>query len=152
MRLDTTDPRVLDLLAAWGSPYAWGKGEPNTSRSMWPRGPWDCSGWAQAALVFLGALPETAIDRSAAALAMACDPVAEADAALGDLAFYGRDGSGKARISHVTVCLGGGVCIGANGGGSSTHADNPAAYVKLERLRYRSDLVVIGRLKAEFRA
>lgn len=65
-----------------------------------------------------------------------------AAAQLGDLAFYG----GHARISHVTVCLGGGVTIGANGGNSMTNGDDPRAFVQLQPIRYRADFRGVRRL------
>ena len=63
-------------------------------------------------------------------------------AALGDLAFYGS----PAHVSHVMVCLGDGVVIGACNGTSKTNGDDPKAFVQLQRLHYRDDLVSVGRI------
>jgi cell wall-associated NlpC family hydrolase len=146
--LDTTDPQVYDLLRALGARYSWGAGDLRDAAGRWPAGPFDCSGFAQAALLRLRQVrPGAWHDKSAHDLANACDPVELADAQLGDMAFYGRGG----RISHVTVVLGAGVCIGANGGGSNTNGNTPSACVQVRPIVYRSDFVTIGRIKQEHR-
>ena len=39
MRLAVEDPRVLELLKAWGVPYSWGAGKPRDGATDgWPRG------------------------------------------------------------------------------------------------------------------
>ena len=151
MRLDSRDERVADLLQAWGIAYSYGAGAPKDAAHSWPPDPLphgigkapglDCSGFAQVALVRLGLLSPDAIDRTADALEHICTPVPEGMAQLGDMAFYG----GPNGASHVMVCLGGGVVLGARGGGSHTNGDNPQAFVQLEPLHYRSDLRSIGR-------
>lgn len=144
-RLDLYDERVLDLLSAWGTPYSFGAGRPSDGVSSWPPADppagiggglgWDCSGFAQAALVRLGFLSPSAGDRSAAALFLDGVSVPVEDARLGDLAFYGSGG-----ISHVMVCLGRGVVIGASGGTSKTNGSTPSAFVDIKpRIAYRSD-------------
>jgi cell wall-associated NlpC family hydrolase len=131
-----------------GVPYWWGKGTPAT---LWPSDAYDCSGFAQGALVFLGQLRKSEPDRGAHDLANASDQVDEADVRLGDMAFYGgRDRSGAQHISHVMLCLGGEWVIGASGGGSKTLGNDPKAYVQLRRDGYRDDLVCFGRLKDSF--
>ena len=148
LKLDVLDDRVLWLLEAWGTPYSWGAGKP--SLDGWPLGVkginggigYDCSGFAQAALVRLGLLKAGTQDRTAAALYDASDSVEIEDARLGDLAFYGQG-----RVSHVVVCLGGGVCIGANGGTSKTNADNPRAFVQVQPILYRVDFRGVRRLQ-----
>lgn len=134
------DPKVLELLATSGTLYSWGKGDPSTP---WPAEAYDCSGFAQGALVQLGLLSRKQPDRGAAALAN-CSERVEDEPRLGDLAFYGKP------VSHVMVCLGNGWVIGATGGGSHTHADDAEACVQPRRLRYRKDLLVVGRLRPEF--
>jgi cell wall-associated NlpC family hydrolase len=149
MRLALDDPRVLELLAAWGVPYSWGAGTPRHGTTDWPDGAhgiaggvgWDCSGFAQAALVRLGILSPMSPDRTAAALFNLCAPVIPGGERIGDLAFYGIG-----RISHVMVVIGPEVVFGACGGGSKTNADDPRAFVRIERLMYRADLVGIKRL------
>jgi cell wall-associated NlpC family hydrolase len=131
------DPRVRALLATLGTPYHWARGTPATP---WPPGPSDCSGYAQAALSYLGLLRSTEPDRTAAGLANVCTPVDQDDARLGDLAFYGKP------VIHVMVVLGNGWCIGACGGTSATIGTNPQAYVEAKKITYRADLVVCGRL------
>jgi len=146
--LDAFEPQVADLLCALGARYAWGAGTLEDAEGRWPGGPFDCSGFAQAALLRLGQVrPDAWHDKSAHGLANACDPIALADAQLGDLAFYGRGG----RVTHVTVVLGSGVCIGANGGGSATHGDTPSACVQVRPIVYRNDFITIGRIKQEHR-
>jgi cell wall-associated NlpC family hydrolase len=136
------DPAVVGLLDAWGTPYSWGGGGPSTPWLQFGAGV-DCSGWAQIALVHLGLLARTKPDRNSATLAAACTTIsAEADHKLGDLAFYGSRGV----VTHVMVVLGPGVVFGAHGGGSKTHGDDPTAYVGVECLHYRRDLLFVGRL------
>ena len=143
--IDIQDPRVLLLLQAIGAPYAWGSGDLGNARQLWPDGPFDCSGFAQACLVALGMVrPRAWNDLSARGLADACDSVELEEARIGDLAFYGSG------VTHVTVCIGAGMTIGANGGGSKTNADDPRARVQIRPIVYRNDLVTVGRLKAKF--
>lgn len=152
LKLDVLDERVTEILLGWGIPYCWGAGSPKDGGGDWPPNPlpkgvdggrgFDCSGFAQAALVRLGMLDAKAPDRAAATLWDLCKPVDETEARLGDLAFYGPG----ARITHVTVCLGFGTTIGANGGGSSTKGDNPKAFVQLQPIRYRADFRGVRRL------
>jgi len=152
LKLDILDERIVDLLRAFGLPYAFGGGTPKDGAGAWPPDPLpvghgggrglDCSGFAQAALVHLGMLPATAPDRTAASLWHIAKPVPIEDARLGDLAFYGQ----PSHVRHVTLCLGGGVCMGANGGGAKTYGDNPAAFVKLDRIKYRSDFIGVRRM------
>jgi hypothetical protein len=103
---------------------------------------YDCSGLAQVCLVKLGMLSPKAIDRTAQSLFNLCTPITIKEAKLGDLVFYG---TGPKRVTHVVVYLGNGFALGANGGTSKTNADNPKAYVKIDRYNYRSDIVGIGR-------
>jgi cell wall-associated NlpC family hydrolase len=155
------------LCEAIGAYYSWGAGDLANGLEGWPMGVpgvkggvgWDCSGFAQACLLKLGIVrPEAWNDLSAHALANACNPVytpedhhrAMLRANVGDLCFY--KSSRSERITHVTVYLGDGMCIGANGGGSGTNADNVNARVQVRPVRYRKDLIVIGTLKPEFRA
>jgi cell wall-associated NlpC family hydrolase len=152
MRLDLDDDRIIGLLRAWGVAYSWGAGQARDVVSLHGAGPlpkglngghgWDCSGFAQAALAYLGKLDPNAADRTAAGLHGITHPVVLDDAALGDLAFYGVNG----RISHVMVCLGHGACIGACGGGSATNGDNPKAYVDVKPITYRADFRGVRKL------
>ena len=152
LKLNLDDAVVLDLLRAFGIPYAYGAGAPKDGAGAWPPDPLplghgngrgiDCSGLVQAALVHIGHLKATEPDRTAAGLWDKTKPIAEELAAVGDLAFYGQPGN----VRHVTLCLGGGVCLGANGGGANTYGDNPAAFVKLDRVRYRVDFLGVRRL------
>jgi hypothetical protein len=131
------DERVLALLGTLGIPYWWGHGDPAT---VFPGPAYDCSGYAQGALVYLDLLSPQEPDRGALVLSSLCSHV-EDEPKLGDLAFYDNP------VSHVMVCLGGPWVIGATGGGSHTHGDDPSACVKLELLRYRKDLKMVGRLE-----
>jgi cell wall-associated NlpC family hydrolase len=140
VRLPLADPRFLDLLAAWGSPYSYGAGAPNNAVNGWPYGVggvhggvgWDCSGFAQAALVRLSLLSGTAPDRSAAALYTIMAPVPDGQEQLGDLAFYGA----ATHVVHVMVVVAPGVVLGARGGDQNTNGDQPKALVQLEPLKY----------------
>lgn len=155
-RLDVTDRRIVDLLAALFVPYSYGAGRPSDGVLRWPEGArgniggeglgaigWDCSGFAQAALVRLGLLAQNAPDRRAIDLHGLAKKVSEDIAKLGDLAFYGSP-----KVEHVMLCVGGGIVLGASGGNSFTNGNVPGACVQLRTLRYRADLVSVGRLSA----
>jgi cell wall-associated NlpC family hydrolase len=139
LRAALEDVRVRDLMEAWGEAYSWGEGEPWTP---WLNGEdgYDCSGFAQAALVRLGLLSAKSPDRSAYGLANVCDPIKPGDERLGDLAFYGSP------VHHVMVVIAPGIVLGARGGGSTTKGDDERAYVSLLPLHYRP-LTVIGRIR-----
>lgn len=74
--------------------------------------------------------------------------VARADVQFGDLIFYSPAKSAN-HISHVMMALNHELCIGAQGGGSSTEtlADAVATdgYVRTRKIDYRSDRVAICR-------
>lgn len=142
------DPQIRELVGLVGTRYWWGKGDPST---LWPPEECDCSGWHQMVLVWLGILSPEEPDRSAHGLAMISDPIGNREPKLGDGAYYGKKRDGKMRITHVMTCLGGGWVLGARGGGSKTKGDNPKAYVDLRKVDYRSDLVVVGEIKPEYR-
>jgi cell wall-associated NlpC family hydrolase len=145
--INMKDGRVLALLASIGVPYHYGRGD--LKSAAWPPGPCDCSGFAQQALAAIGILRRDAWDDiTADGLRMQCDKIEEKDAAIGDLVFYGMNG----KASHVTVCIGAGQTIGANGGKPSTLGDDRAACVQVRPIRYRADYMHVGRLKARARA
>lgn len=154
MMLPLDDARFIDLLAAWSVPYSWGAGAPSNADEGWPNGVkgikggigWDCSGFAQAALVRLGMLSIRAPDCSASTLYGLGKPVAPGEEQMGDLAFYGPHG----QVQHVMVVVGTGIVFGARGGDSSTNADQPRAFVQLEPLKYWSGAFLgVRRLPAE---
>lgn len=53
---------------------------------------------------------------------------------VGDLILSNSSGSGQP--SHVTMYIGNGEIIGANGGGSKTKGDNPKACVSIKKMDY----------------
>jgi hypothetical protein len=148
--IDATNPRVADLLTSLLVPYSFGAGKPMDGFTSWPRGVrglqgaigWDCSGWAQAALVRLGLLDPKAGDRGAAALFDAAK-IPIGPISLGDLAFYGDHG----KVSHVMLCLSGAAVAGASGGTAATNGDDPKAYVMVRPIHYRADLIGVRRLQ-----
>ena len=153
------DPRASVILVALGAPYVWGAGSLARAPLCGPAGDqlqapdghlvrgWDCSGFAQWALYTLGIVKEKAwVDLRARDIAEACDGIDVKAGVLGDLYFYGTD-----IISHITVSLGGGMCLGANGGGRHTFANDPRARVEARSVTYRPDLICAGRLKAQYR-
>lgn len=155
-------PEVTKLLAVVGTPYCWGSGDLRnvqevkpTVPSSFPKGSkggrgFDCSGLAQWALWIMGQVKADAwTDISAHDLAYACDGVEDPDNALpGDLYFYKN--SGAERIHHVTVALGGGLCLHASGG-SSTNGDDPTRSVQIVHYRRGGNFLTCGRLKDKFR-
>lgn len=136
-------PEAVDVLGTIGILYDWGGGGPSVP---WPppESGVDCSGLAQMVLVRCGLLSPTAPRRNAFQLANLCDPVpATAAPRFLDVAFFGHP------VDHVTICLGvRDLIVGASGGGSHTHGNDPNAFVQMHRLHYRNDFVVVGRLKA----
>lgn len=139
------DPSVGALEESLGWPYYWGRGSPSTPWADGAAGV-DCSGYAQMAQVKLGLLSASAPDRSAAAMADACDPVAIGDQVPGDLVYY---------PGHVMVVCsypgedGHSAVIGASGGGSSTKGDDPGACVKVfDTALYRNDFSSYMRWKS----
>jgi cell wall-associated NlpC family hydrolase len=155
-RLNVEDPRARRVLHAVGVPYSWGAGALSEGLTYWPRGPkglhgglgWDCGGLIQACWLVTGQIaPDAWPDKSAHDIANACEAVKLEEVQVGDVYLYGSNG----RISHITYALGGGMCLGANGGGSTTNGDDPKACVQIRPWCYRSDLVTAGRLAARFR-
>lgn len=155
LSIPTTTPLLL-VLSAIGTLYAYGAGTLKGAPSYGPDGApdpkgrkgWDCSGFVQWALYVLGLLrPDAWHDMTAHDIANACNPVRDRKPRLGDLVFYGRNG----RITHVMLCLNETMVIGATGGDSRTHADNPKACVQVLPIRYRYDVVVIAELKPQYR-
>jgi len=144
--LNLSDWRLRALLSKLGTPYFWARGDLSTGWDEAEEG-LDCSGWAQVALREIGIVRSDAwSDLTSWQLAEHCDDVEPGDAILGDLFFYGTQ-----RISHVTVALGGGMCIGANGGGSRTKGDDPAACIQVRPWCYRRDFISAGRIQKEWR-
>lgn len=155
-------PEVDKLLAVVGTPYCWGAGDLNNVQAIKPSVPssfptgskggkgLDCSGLAQWALWVMGSVKADAWnDLSADALAYACDGISDADSAVpGDLYFYKNSGASK--IHHVTVALGGGLCLHASGG-SSTNGDDPTRSVQVVHYRRAGTFLTCGRLKDKFR-
>lgn len=145
-QIDYSDERVITLLECIGIPYHWGAGD--LTNAEWHADGYDCSGFAQAALVRLGFVGRDAWhDKSANDLAYVCDAVEYGDEQPGDLVFY----RGGKKITHVCVALGGGMCIGANGGGSKTKGDNEKACVQVRPIKYRGDYLCSGRIKKQYR-
>lgn len=157
--IDTLDARVQLLLTSIGAPYSWGAGRLQGAEIAPASGVpglgggrgWDCSGYAQWALVQLSLVrPDAWYDLTADDLRRVCDEVPGSRYAVGDLALYGS----RSHVSHVMVVLGGGLfpmVIGASGGGRATNGNNPRACVQVRPLTYRTDLVMVGRIKPQWR-
>jgi len=139
------DLDVATLVGCVGIPYHWGHGEPD---SLFPDDSYDCSGFAQGALVHLRLLGRSQPDRTAHSLSHICDPIEEGGQVKGDLAFYGKGGA----VTHVMVSIGNEWTVGASGGDSRTKGGNPRAHVRLVRYDYRRDFLCFGRVKPEYRS
>lgn len=150
-RLNMDDPRVVDALKAWGTPYSWGAGTPGNANSGWPSGVkglnggvgYDCSGYAQAVLVRNALLSPDSRDRTAQELYSLCEPVARGDEKVTDLCFYG---SSTKSIVHVMVVIGLDACIGATGGGRKDNGMTDRAFVQLQKWAYRPDWLGVFRI------
>jgi len=131
---------VLKLV---GCPYIWGGQNPWTG--------FDCSGFVVWIFQVFGVLP--AGDWTAAGLRANFATIKEKEpeaVELGDLVFYGVD---PQHITHIMLGLGGGLVIGASGGGHLTttveEARRIGAQVKVKPVGYRDDCVSVlatGRL------
>lgn len=142
----TESPRERFLRAVTSMvdvPYAWGGKSPG--RGL------DCSGLVTLGLYLAGG-PDFRATHDCDRLWNLCEPLAEADARPGDLAFYGRRlRDGRLDCTHVMVLLAGGRVWGASGGDSTTTTREAAlargARVKAKPLiRYRSDFLGLRRL------
>lgn len=120
-----------------GVPYVWGADGPDR---------FDCSGFAQYALEYLGLDP---IDDQNSRMLYSHFRKPEngrvlsgfEPATLGDLAFFGHPSS----VSHVSVCLDASKVIEAGGGGRRTRTPTLGAEVRIVSLDRRSDRVAIVR-------
>jgi len=134
---------LIDTSLGW--PYAWGGGSPSTPWTDGARGV-DCSGYVQMCLVLLGILSDTSTRTNSLGLANGSDAVPVGQQRVGDFAYY---------PGHVMLVAGPpgpdghSAVIGASGGDSSTHGDDPNARVKLFRnaATYRGDFVCYARIK-----
>lgn len=138
------DGSVSILATSIGWPYSWGMGGPSTPWELGYEGV-DCSGYALMAAVVLGQIGADSPRYNAAEMADNCDPVAIGEQRPGDFAYY---------PGHVMVVCGwpGGdghsAVIGASGGNSSVHGDNPNARVKVfDSALYNSKFVTYMRWK-----
>jgi cell wall-associated NlpC family hydrolase len=125
---------VLKLV---GCPYIWGGANPWTGL--------DCSGFVIWVFQVFNVLPSG--DWTAASLSehfadLTGERVVGSED-LGDLVFYGPGG----KISHVMLCLGHGLCVGASGGDHTTttveDARRRGAQVKVKPISYRPDRIVV---------
>ena len=173
---DKSDYPDSPLLAAVGTPYSWGAGTTYV-KSFWPNGDWsyffladssqpaiaaqtapgyDCSGFAQAALVTLGHIPDgfvwpgtgpfkrdgnTCGDATAGHIYYLANQgtpgitmVNPEDVERGDLAMY----PGHVEVVNGPMKPDGLIeIIGASGGGSKTYSNNRKAYVKIKSTHLR---------------
>jgi len=125
-----------------GKPYIWGGNGPDT---------YDCSGFVQLALRHIDLDPPH--DQTAAGLYRhfsrgRSTPIAVAEAAVGDLIFFGTDES----ITYVALARGAGRMLEAGGGGRKTAtvaiARQQGAQVRISHIDRRRDLIAVLRLSA----
>lgn len=133
----TRDDFIAHMKAKLGYPYIWGANGPTE---------FDCSGYAQYALEYLGLDPIG--DQTARRLYSHFRKEengrklgAFETSKLGDLAFYGAPSS----VSHVSVCLNAEDVIEAGGGGRHTTKPKAGAEVRIVKLARRDDLAAILR-------
>jgi cell wall-associated NlpC family hydrolase len=132
---------LINLIKFGNIPYIWGGDDPKVGL--------DCSGLSQAILRIEGHDPpgdDTADILMKRLLADGGKEVGLHEADLLDQVFYG---SGKA--THVVTYLLEGLTLGANGGGSwcttPEIARQRGAFVRVEHIHYRNDLIKIVRPK-----
>ena len=130
-------------------PYAWAKGSPaSSSWDLIVEGA-DCGGFYGALARQSGLVGVDCPDMNSTGWANAMDVVDAADVREGDAAIY----PGHIAWVHCRMPDGNVVILGANGGDSDTHADDPKAYVRAEYDGdYRGDLTCYARLKPSFQA
>ncbi len=133
---------VLEKIAFlnYGKPYKWGGNDPIAS--------FDCSGFVIECLQSIGLLPHK-FDTTAQGLydrfvnnVDVCEDFTRSY--FGDVVFYFNSNS---KVTHVELCLGDGLCIGASGGGSRTNTVGDAikqnAYIKVRPINYRKNSRVL---------
>ena len=132
---------LIRLISLGNVPYIWGGQDPKLGL--------DCSGLSQIILGYIDLDPdgdETADMLMKRLLTEGGKEINLSDAYLGDQVFYG---SGKA--THVVTYLLEGLTLGANGGGSwctsAKIARERGAFVRVDHIHYRSDLIKIVRPK-----
>ena len=115
-----------------GIPYIWGGENPHIG--------FDCSGFVIWILQVFELLPSG--DWTAEGLRQHFQSTAAPQS--GDLVFYGKPN----HASHVMLCIGDGLCIGASGGDSTCTTEEIAkkknAMVKIKRIDYRDDIIGYG--------
>ena len=116
-----------------GTPYLWGGDDPILGSGF------DCSGFCIEVLKSVGVLPRKG-DWTADSLSKMWPAVPIGGPA--DLVFWWN--SGKTRVAHVEMVFGGGLSIGASGGGSATVSVKDSiksnAFVKIRPVHSRSGL------------
>lgn len=119
-----------------GIPYIWGGSNPHVG--------FDCSGFCIWILQVFNVLPSG--DWTADGL-MHAFPNHTVDIQPGDLVFYGANN----KATHVMMCIGSGMCVGASGGDHTCITEEIAkqkgASVKIKRIDYRSDYIQYGTIE-----
>ena len=126
---------MLSTQIAWkhyNVPYIWGGQSPLVG--------FDCSGFVMDILIATGIVPK-GTDMTAHGLWDHFKPYRTHEPKEGCFVFYGKPD----KITHVMYCIGGGKCIGAQGGGSKCTGIEVAqaldARVKCLPINYRPDIV-----------
>jgi len=138
---------LVAVLSQMHAPYRWnGKGERDSATGQRV---FDCSGLVTWAFQEVGG-PDWRAHANTDVLWTRCAPVPKAELLPGDLVLYHRKGD-PTDAEHVMVHVGGGVVVGASGGGSTTltlaDAAKARAYVKtFSSLDYRARRMGIRRL------
>lgn len=120
-----------------GSPYIWG-GDGSGAKFNG----WDCSGLVVECLQAFGIVPQ--IDLTAQGIYEAlCKigwvAVPSKAVAHDDVLFFGKD---LKHITHVAICIGGGLMVEAGGGGSKCKtAATSTGMVRIRPIAWRKDLV-----------
>ena len=125
---------ATEMANLYGIPYIWGGKDPATGL--------DCSGAVALCFERLGLVPKGwGHTHNADAIRDYCVPICKAEARPGDVLCFGS----PLRINHVMMCVGEGVCMGAQGGGpkclTREIAERIGACVKRQPDYYRHDLV-----------
>jgi len=129
------DASILDDAIGW--PFYWAKGSPNTPWADGKKGV-DCSGFVEMALVKLGLLSRSAIDRNSHNLARAGIKINVGEQIVGDIAYYTK--------GHVAIVIGPAgpdghsPIMGTTGGGKTVKGNDLASLVRTrEKGDYRDD-------------
>ena len=124
-----------------GEPYSWGGQSPIEDEGF------DCSGLVYYLYESIGLLPykkDLNADGIVKNFQSKVDKTFTSSAKCGDLVYWENS---NGRVTHIEMCIGNGLCLGASGGGSKTKTKKDAirdnAFVRVRPIDARKGALVI---------